>query len=57
MVVPHFHVEAREWRCTVSIATLELIIGDPPKKDLIAAVAWASAHQDELMRTWKALNP
>ncbi|AQR62384.1 hypothetical protein BZG35_12565 [Brevundimonas sp. LM2] len=55
--VPHFHVEGKGWRCSVSIATLELIIGQPPKDALAAAIGWASDHQADLMRTWRELNP
>ena len=54
---PHFHVEGRGWRCSVAIATLEVIIGSAPKTELAAAVAWASEHQDLLTRTWVELNP
>ena len=55
--VPHFHIEGKGWRCSVSIATLEVIIGTPTKDALTAATAWASQHQTELMRTWRELNP
>jgi hypothetical protein len=55
--VPHFHIEGREWRCSVSISTLELIIGRPPKDVLAAAIGWASQHQAELMAKWQELNP
>jgi len=41
----------------VSIATLELIIGNPPKDTLAAATGWASQRQADLMRTWRELNP
>ena len=55
--VPHFHIEGKGWRCSVSIATLELIIGNPPKDALAAATAWASQRQDALLATWRELNP
>ena len=55
--VPHFHIEGKGWRCSVSIATLELIIGNPPKDALAAVTAWASARQDALLATWRELNP
>jgi len=55
--VPHFHIEGKGWRCSVSIATLELIIGNPPKDTLAAATGWASQRQADLMRTWRELNP
>ncbi len=55
--VPHFHIEGKGWRCSVSIATLELIIGDPPKAAFIEATAWAARRQVELLKTWRDLNP
>ena len=41
----------------MSISTLELIIGSPPKEALTAATGWASQHQAELMAKWQELNP
>ncbi|WP_366873005.1 DUF4160 domain-containing protein [uncultured Brevundimonas sp.] len=55
--VPHFHVEGRGWRCSVAIATLEVIIGTYDQKSLGAAIAWASGRQAELMDKWNELNP
>ena len=55
--VPHFHVEARGWRCSVAIGTLEVIIGSYESRQLDAAIAWAAAHQAELMAKWNELNP
>jgi hypothetical protein len=55
--VPHFHIEGKGWRCSVSIATLEMIIGDAPKAALTEAVAWASGRRADLLKTWHELNP
>lgn len=55
--VPHFHIEGKGWRCSVSISTLELIIGSAPKEALTAATGWASQRQAELMARWRELNP
>ncbi|GAW40862.1 hypothetical protein SH203_01264 [Brevundimonas sp. SH203] len=55
--VPHFHVEGRGWRCSVAIATLEVIIGTYDARSLAAAIAWASARRAELADTWNELNP
>lgn len=54
--IPHFHVETRRSRCTVSIDTLEVIIGNVAAKDLHAALAWARANQAKLRAQWNALN-
>jgi hypothetical protein len=55
--VPHFHVEGRGWRCSVAIATLQVIIGTYDPKSLAAAIAWAANRQDELSEKWDELNP
>ncbi|MFN7108026.1 MAG: DUF4160 domain-containing protein [Brevundimonas sp.] len=55
--VPHFHVEGRGWRCSVAIATLEVIIGAYDPKSLAAAIAWAGDRQAELLSRWNELNP
>lgn len=54
--MPHFHVEGPGFRCSVAIATGELIIGDAPVRVLADARAWAVAHKGELMATWRELN-
>jgi hypothetical protein len=54
--IPHFHVEGPGFRCSVSIATRELIIGDAPAAVLAQAKAWAEAHEGELSAKWQELN-
>lgn len=54
--VPHFHIEGREFRCSISIATLEVIIGAAPPGVLRVAIAWAPGNQAELMVKWRELN-
>lgn len=54
--VPHFHIEGPDFRCSVAIATLDLIVGSAPPRVLRAAVAWARAHQAELSAKWQELN-
>jgi hypothetical protein len=54
---PHFHVEGPGWRCSIAIDSLELIVGEAPKRDLAAALAWAAPRRAELLATWRALNP
>ena len=55
--VPHFHIEGPGWRCSVSIATLDLIIGRAPKAEFAAALTWAGENHALLMATWRRLNP
>jgi hypothetical protein len=54
--VPHFHVEGPDFRCSVAIATREQIIGSVSAAVLAIAVAWAEAHESELMAQWQELN-
>jgi hypothetical protein len=55
--VPHFHIEGRDFRASVGIVTLELIVGTVPVVVLYAALAWAGEHQAELQAKWQELNP
>jgi hypothetical protein len=55
--VPHFHIEGPDFRCSVGIRSLELIIGDAPADVLRAARDWARDHERALTAQWKALNP
>jgi hypothetical protein len=55
--VPHFHIEGPGFRASVAIATLEVIVGAVPRRVLVAALAWALAHQAELQAKWEELNP
>jgi hypothetical protein len=54
--IPHFHVEGPDFRCSVAIATGELIVGDAPARVLAAARIWADAHERELAAKWQELN-
>ena len=54
--VPHFHVEGPDFRCSVAIVSLELIIGTVPTPVMQDALAWARVNQDMLMRKWQELN-
>lgn len=55
--VPHFHIEGPGFRASVAIATLEVIVGAVPRRVLVAALAWALAHQSDLQAKWEELNP
>jgi hypothetical protein len=39
--VPHFHIEGPDFRCSVAIATFELIVGTVPTAVLKDALEWA----------------
>ncbi len=54
--LPHFHIEGPDFRASIGIATLELIIGDVPSRILAEAIAWAAQNQKLLMDTWLELN-
>jgi Domain of unknown function (DUF4160) len=54
--VPHFHIEGPDFRCSVGIASLELIIGNVPTPVLNAAREWAAGNQGILLATWQELN-
>jgi Domain of unknown function (DUF4160) len=54
--VPHFHIEGPDFRCSIGIASFEVIIGAVPAKILAEAIAWAGANQEVLMAKWQELN-
>jgi hypothetical protein len=54
--VPHFHVEGPGYRCSVSIETLEVIIGAAPAGVLRSARLWANDNRSALSRKWEELN-
>lgn len=54
--IPHFHVEGPDFRGSVSIETLDLIVGAVPAAILKAARNWAREHRQALMSKWRELN-
>lgn len=54
--VPHFHVEGPDFRTSVGIATLEVIVGSVPKRVWAEARGWAAGNQPALLATWQELN-
>ncbi len=54
--VPHFHIEGVDFRCSVSIASFDLIVGTVPMAILREALGWARPHQALLLQTWQELN-
>lgn len=54
--LPHFHLRWPDGRASLTIETLQVIIGNPPASILAEARAWAAAHREELWAAWYALN-
>ncbi|MDO5609464.1 MAG: DUF4160 domain-containing protein [Pseudomonadota bacterium] len=55
---PHFHVELNDGReALIAIATLTVLKGNIPARELKTAMAWAVDNQAHLHTTWKVLNP
>lgn len=54
--VPHFHIEGVDFRCSVAIASFDLIVGTVPATAMIDALDWARRNQALLMQTWQELN-
>lgn len=54
--VPHFHIEGRDFRCSVSIWSFEVIVGSAPAAILRDALMWARPNQAPLMKVWQELN-
>ena len=55
--IAHFHIEGPDFRYSVAIASLELIVGTAPAPVLAAARDWARVHQGVVTKTWQELNP
>ena len=53
---PHFHVEGRDFRCSVAIDSLEKLVGDMPAAVLREALAWARLNRPVLLQKWSELN-
>jgi hypothetical protein len=54
--VPHFHIEGPGFRCSVAIASLEVIVGAVPSGVFREASEWSGEHRAELLATWQELN-
>lgn len=54
--VAHFHVEGPEFRCSVAIEGLDVIVGSAPAGVLGDAIAWARPNRAALMAMWRELN-
>jgi len=54
--IPHFHLRWPEGRASITIETLEVIIGRPPATILIEARQWAEDNRERLWTAWHELN-
>jgi hypothetical protein len=54
--VPRFHIEGPDFRASVQIETLELIIGTVPPKVAAEVKLWAEQYRAILLATWQELN-
>lgn len=55
---PHFHLMGPGWTAMIEIASLELLRGKAPRRDLAEAVAWALVPENLalLASEWRRLN-
>ena len=51
---PHFHVRYNEYRASVDIRTLNIIVGSLPAKVRGLVLEWAELHKDELLSMWNS---
>jgi hypothetical protein len=54
--VPHFHLHWPDGRASISIETLEVIIGNPPASILAEARSWARDNRALVWGEWQKLN-
>lgn len=55
---PHFHVRMNDGReVLVEIATMSVIRGAIPARELVEPLSWARANAGLLARKWMELNP
>ena len=54
--IPHCHIEAAGYRCSIGIETQDVIIGSAPSDVLKEAQDWARANRALLLAKWQELN-
>jgi hypothetical protein len=54
--IPHFHLRWPDGRASITIETLEVIIGNPPATILAEARQWAEVNRERLRAAWLDLN-
>lgn len=52
---PHFHAEYQGFKAEYNIKTLDIIVGELPKRAHILVLEWASIHRNELLNNWKKI--
>ncbi|MFP5239843.1 MAG: DUF4160 domain-containing protein [Acidobacteriota bacterium] len=55
--VPHAHVIGPGFRCSLDVATLEVLAGSASPKTLAVAREWIAANRHLVLAAWKELNP
>jgi hypothetical protein len=50
---PHFHARSGEFSAKIRTDTLELLVGDLPRRELRLVLAWAELHASELQENWR----
>jgi predicted ABC-type transport system involved in lysophospholipase L1 biosynthesis ATPase subunit len=50
---PHFHARSGEFSAKIRTDTLELLVGDLPRRELRLVLAWAELHALELQENWR----
>ena len=50
---PHFHIRYNEYRASMDIKNLNVIVGSLPAKVRGLVEEWAELHQEELMEIWE----
>ena len=51
---PHFHVRYNEYRASVEIKTLNIMIGLLPARVRGLVEEWGELHSDELLKMWES---
>lgn len=52
----HFHAYYNEYKAEVDIRTMEIIVGELPKRVYNLVVEWATEHREELMNDWNLMR-
>ena len=50
---PHFHAIYGEYKAEIDIQTLQVLIGEMPKRAKALILEWADEHRTELMEEWE----
>lgn len=50
---PHFHARSGGFNAKIRTDTLELLVGDLPRRELRLVLAWAELHASELQDNWR----